>query len=60
MGNVIGSFKSAATKRIRASGYPEFTWLPRYHDRIIRDHVQLTMIEQYIRDNTRRWSGTST
>jgi len=56
LGNIIGSFKSAATKKIRESGFSDFAWLRRYHDHIIRDNAELAIIEQYIRMNPRRGS----
>jgi len=59
LGVVIGSFKSAATKKIHESGNPEFGWHRRYHDHIIRDNLELTLIDQYIRDNPRRWQDPS-
>ncbi|MBE0648363.1 MAG: transposase [Bacteroidales bacterium] len=55
LGNVIGSFKSAATKKIRMNGKPGFGWLPRYHDHVIRDEHERILIERYILENPRRW-----
>ncbi len=60
LGNVIGSFKSAVTKIIRESGNPDFGWHRRYHDRVIRDPVELAMAEEYIRTNPERWGDTTT
>lgn len=59
LGTVIGSFKSAAAKKIRENGNPAFGWLRRYHDHIIRDDVELALIERYIHDNPRRWRDPS-
>lgn len=55
LGNVIGSFKSATTKKIHESGNPVFGWHRRYHDHIITDDVEWALIDRYIRDNPRRW-----
>ncbi len=59
LGNVIGSFKSAVTKKIHETGYPGFRWLPRYHDHIIRDEHERILIERYIPNNPRRWRDPS-
>lgn len=59
LGNIIGSFKSATAKKIHENGNPGFGWLRRYHDHIIRDDVELRLIDRYIRDNPRRWCDPS-
>jgi len=48
LGNVVGSFKSAVTKRIRKSGYKSFKWQPRFYDHIIRNEKDLYRIIKYI------------
>ncbi len=55
LGNIIGSFKSAASNKIHASGFPDFGWQVRYNDRVIRDKPELQRIERYIRDNPKNW-----
>ncbi|GAB7087624.1 transposase [Marinifilum fragile] len=52
---VIRSYKSALTKWCRQNGYFLFDWLPRFHDRIIRDQPEFDRIEEYIRMNPKRW-----
>ncbi len=55
LGNIIGSFKSAASNKIHSSGFPDFGWQERYNDRVIRDEPELKRIEKYIRDNPKNW-----
>jgi putative transposase len=55
LGNVVGSFKSAVTNQIRASGTQDFGWQERYYDRVIRDDAELFRIERYIRENPEKW-----
>ena len=55
VGSIIGQFKSASTKRIHASGYPEFAWQPRYYDHIIRNEKSFNKIREYIANNGVRW-----
>jgi len=51
LSDVIGSFKSAVTKKIRESGYNSFSWQPRFYDRIIRNEKELINIRKYISEN---------
>lgn len=55
LGNIIGSFKSAASTQIHTQS-PAFQWQPRYHDHIIRDNRELDHIRQYIHDNHLKWN----
>ena len=41
LSDVIGSSKSAVTKKIRESGNNNFLWQPRFYDRIIRNEREL-------------------
>lgn len=59
LGSIIGQFKAACTRRIRAAGLPAFDWQPRFHDKIIRDDRSLDAIRQYIHDNPRKWAEDS-
>ena len=56
LGTIINQFKMSCTKRIRNGGFPEFSWQPRYHDRIIRSSAELAAIRKYIRTNPERWT----
>ncbi len=54
---IIRSFKSACTKKIHLMEYSDFSWQPRYHDRVIRDEFELNRIRKYIRDNPKNWKS---
>ncbi len=57
VGAIVGSFKSAVTKRINLSrGTPGASvWQQNYHDRIIRNAAEHERIAAYIRDNPINW-----
>ena len=58
LGAVVGSFKSATTKRINqirgAPGTP--FWQRNYYEHVIRDQAGLDRIRRYIQANPRRWA----
>lgn len=55
-GIIVGQFKAAVTRWAKGNGYGGiFDWLPRYHDRIVRNEVELFAIRQYIRNNPKKW-----
>ncbi len=58
LSSVIGSYKSAVTKRINdirnTRGQP--IWQRNYHERIIRDDAALQNMRQYIANNPKQWS----
>lgn len=45
--NIVGSFKSAVSKQARENSYNNFSWQPRFYDRIIRDEKELYNIRRY-------------
>ena len=57
LGGIIGSFKSAASKRINAvrdtPGSP--VWQRNYYDHVIRDDQELDRIQHYIMRNPLAW-----
>lgn len=57
IGAIIGSFKSAVTKRINEMrGTPVAAlWQRNYYERIIRDEEELADMRKYIRENSLRW-----
>lgn len=55
LGAIIGQFKGACTKRIRAAWIADFGWQPRFYDHIIRDEKSLDSIRRYIADNPLKW-----
>jgi len=58
LGAVIGSFKSAATKRVNdLRGMPGGeVWHRNYYDHIIRNENDLNRIREYIRNNPMNWA----
>jgi len=57
LGSIIGQFKSVCTKRIRAAGFPDFAWQPRFYDHIIRSDKSLEEIREYIVHNALKWES---
>lgn len=62
LGNIIGSFKSAATQRINQLRRERGTsiWQYRFYDHIIRNERSLERIREYIRTNPERWRWDET
>ena len=62
VGAVIGSYKSAVSKRIRETVGPRDTplWHRNYYEHIIRNDVALNRIRQYLADNPMHGPGTPT
>ena len=58
LGNIVGSYKSAVTKKIHEAGIKDFRWQERFYDRIIRNEDEYRQIERYIMDNPRKWWET--
>lgn len=58
LGDIVGSFKSAVTKRINEINNTPGTpvWQRGYYDHIIHDDRSLTRIHEYIAHNPRRWA----
>ena len=60
LGNTIGTFKSLVTKRVRIllkiGDVPLPIWQRGYYDRVIRNEREYHAIQQYIRDNPKRWA----
>jgi putative transposase len=57
IGAIVGSFKSAATKRINALAGRNRTpvWQRNYYEHIIRNDSDLQRIRRYIDENPMRW-----
>ncbi|UPT70636.1 MAG: transposase [Flavobacterium sp. JAD_PAG50586_2] len=53
---IIRWFKGRATFEIRRTN-KEFSWQPRYYDRIIRDSHEYNAIIQYIKSNPANWDN---
>jgi putative transposase len=56
LSTIIGSFKSAVSKRAHVEGYSTFAWQSRFYEHIIRDGDDYARIRNYILENVMRWS----
>ena len=58
LGNMVGSFKSAATKQINDLCHRQgvSVWQGRYYDHIIRNEKSLNKIREYIKTNPQQWT----
>lgn len=52
---IIRALKSAVSRQIHEIGHNNFQWQPRFHDRIIRDEIELYNVRNYIVTNPRNW-----
>ncbi|MEK7377048.1 MAG: transposase [Candidatus Margulisiibacteriota bacterium] len=50
-GRIIGAFKTTSSKMIHITGHSLFSWQRSFHDRIIRNDIELYKIRAYIRNN---------
>lgn len=57
LSNAVGGHKSASSKQIRRSGWPEFKWQTSFYDRIIRNNRELANIRRYIQMNPVQWES---
>ncbi len=57
VGAVVGSFKSAASKRARQQGILDDAslWQRNYYEHVIRNEDSLNRIREYIMDSPLRW-----
>jgi MSHA biogenesis protein MshO len=55
LGRIIGAYKGSVTKHANRLGLA-FSWQPRFHDHIIRDHESLIQIQEYIVNNPIKWT----
>ena len=56
LGAVVRGFKSAVKKYATMNNI-NFTWQPRYHDRIIRNENEFYRIKNYIYNNPKNWNN---
>ena len=54
LSSIIRGFKIGVTKYVN-NGDINFSWQPRFHDRIIRNKKELNAIRKYISDNPAKW-----
>ncbi len=57
LSNIIGSFKSAASKRINQINNNKFKWQRSFYDHIIRTNDSLNNIRNYIVNNPSTWDN---
>lgn len=55
VGTFINHFKGKVKRLCNETGFPEFEWQSRFHDRIIRDEEEYKNIFYYIRNNVLNW-----
>ncbi len=55
LSTVIGLYKAAVSRKMRALGFEGMVWQGRFYDHIIRSEDALHNIRVYIFDNPRRW-----
>lgn len=55
LSKTINAFKTTSSKKIHQNGMNIFKWQRSFHDRIIRDEIELNIIRQYIVDNPKNW-----
>ncbi len=53
---VIGGMKAAVTRFARQNNI-EFAWQPRFYERIIRNHIELNHLADYIEQNPYNWGN---
>ncbi len=51
LSSIIRGFKCAATNQIHTSGFFNFVWQTRFHDRVIRNENELNIYREYTRNN---------
>ena len=52
----IGGMKAAVTRFARQNNI-EFAWQPRFYERIIRNHIELNHLADYIEQNPYNWGN---
>ena len=55
LGDIIGKFKAAVTRKVSKLGYKDFQWQSSFYDRIIRNEKELFLIRKYIKVNPLKW-----
>ena len=56
LSDIVRGFKSAVTRKALKIGLTNFSWQPRFYDRIIRDEKELYNIRKYIELNPLKWT----
>jgi len=58
LSRVIRWYKGRVSFEIHQAGY-EFAWQTLFHDRIIRNEMELNRIRYYIRNNPKNWGNNN-
>jgi putative transposase len=56
LGAIVGSFKSAVTRRLRRELVASPIWQRGFYDHVIRDDLDWTRIHNYIESNPMNWA----
>ncbi|MBU0731964.1 transposase, partial [Patescibacteria group bacterium] len=57
LSKTICALKTTSSKKIHENGQDIFKWQRSFHDRIIRNHVELERIRKYIIANPANWKS---
>jgi hypothetical protein len=52
---IINQFKGSVKRWANKNNYPNFSWQPRFYDRIIRNEKELYNIRKYTEQNLLKW-----
>ena len=55
LSTAMRSYKGSVTRWARANGHPDFRWLGRFYEHIVRSEAALLRIRRYVEDNPLRW-----
>ena len=55
LSELMGAYKTTASKKIHQAGYPAFAWHRSFYDHIIRDERAYQHISAYIKNNPAKW-----
>jgi REP element-mobilizing transposase RayT len=56
LASIIRGYKTGV-KKYATTHHIDFSWQPRFHDRVIRDHNEYTAISDYINNNIEKWES---
>lgn len=56
LSQVINQFKDSVKRWANKNNYQEFSWQPRFYDKIIRNEKELNRIRKYIEQNPMKWA----
>ncbi len=53
--SLMGAYKTTTSKLIHLAGNPHFEWHRSFYDKIVRNQIAYSKIDQYITDNPKKW-----